>query len=400
MKLIPLILILLVIACDQNGPYKTAASNDTTAAIRDSLFTPANLQEQMTYSRAIEAVIWGMPAVNYDLMYQAAAGIKGGFNQIIFWSRLPDWKNQTLTPNPDVIYLMPFINTKEVGPVVLEIPPANNGALVGSIMDCWQMALEDIGPAGVDKGKGGRYLILPPGYKIKTPVGYIPLASDTYQDYALIRSVLKSGSAEDLNSALAYAKRIKLYPLSQAAHPSQTSFIDASDGVFDSTIPYDLRFFQSLNRMIQSDVWITRDKAMIDVLKTIGIEKGKPFNPDAGSQKILEKAILDAHTWFNSRLDAIFVPPFFEATHWALPATPEFATGIMTGYANPDSYPIDDRGLAYTYAFFSTKHLGVGQYYLMTIKDKNGATFKGANTYRLNVPANAPVNQYWSATGL
>src|SRR6476620_10389307 len=82
--------------------------------------TPAELDERMLHRRAIEAVIWGMPAVNYDRMYQAAVReANGDFNQIIYWSRLPDWKIQTLTTNPDSIYLSPFINTKDIGPVVL-----------------------------------------------------------------------------------------------------------------------------------------------------------------------------------------------------------------------------------------------------------------------------------------
>jgi hypothetical protein len=394
--------LMFFVSCGQNKQAKnandTSSAGGTTASASDTTFKPAGINEQMVYSRAIEAVNWGMPAVNYDLMLQAATGIKGTYNQIIYWSRLPDWMNQTLTPNPDVIYLMPFINTKDVGPIVLEIPAADNGTLVGSIMDCWQMALEDIGPAGADKGEGGKYLILPPGFKGKVPSGYIPLPSDTYQGYALIRSVLKSGSEADIAAAVAYSKRIRLYPLSQAASPGQTTFIDAAGSVFDSTIQYDLRFFKSLDRMVQKDVWITRDKVMIDVLKTIGIEKGKPFNLDAGTRKILKKAILDARAWFNTRYDAVFIPPFNEGTHWALPASPELAAGIMSAYANPDSYPIDARGLAYSYAFFSAKHLGAGQYYLMTIKDKSGAPFNGSNTYRLNVPAKAPVRQYWSAT--
>jgi hypothetical protein len=84
-----------------------------------------------------------MPAVNYDLMYQAAVReAKGDFNQVIYWSRLPDWKIQTLTPNPDSIYFSPFINTKDVGPVVLEIPPADEGSITGTVMDVWQSALE------------------------------------------------------------------------------------------------------------------------------------------------------------------------------------------------------------------------------------------------------------------
>src|SRR5882672_9133843 len=117
------------------------------------------------HRRAVEAVIWGMPAVNYQMMYEASARAGGpGDNQIVYWPTLLDWTNQTLTPNPDVIYLMPFINTKAVGPVVLEVPPADDGALNGSIMNYWQVAIEDVGPAGIDEGKGGQCLILPPDF--------------------------------------------------------------------------------------------------------------------------------------------------------------------------------------------------------------------------------------------
>ena len=115
--------------------------------------------------RAIEAMIWGMPAVNLDLMYQAMVReTTARANQMLYWSRLLDWKNQTLTPNTDVIYLTPYFDTRDVGPVVLEIPPADDGVINGTIMDAWQVPLEDVGPAGVDAGKGGRYVILPPGY--------------------------------------------------------------------------------------------------------------------------------------------------------------------------------------------------------------------------------------------
>jgi hypothetical protein len=244
-------------------------------------FSAEDLARRTIERRAIEAVIWGMPVVNYDLMYQAMVReTKGSFNQIVYWSRLPDWKNQTLTPNPDSIYLMPFINTKDVGPVVIEIPPADDGSINGTIMDVWQAPLEDVGPAGVDKGAGGKYLILPPGYKDKAPSGYIVLPSDTYQGYALLRSILRSGSDADIAKAVTYSRRIKVYSLSQAANPPPTTFVDAIDVVYDATIPYDLRFFQSLDRFVQQEPWLTRDKAMIDQLKSIGIERGKPFNPD------------------------------------------------------------------------------------------------------------------------
>jgi hypothetical protein len=143
--------------------------------------TAEDLTRRTIERRAIEAVVWGMPVVNYDLMYQAMVrDTKGTFNQIVYWSRLPDWKNQTLTPNPDSIYLMPFFNTKDAGPMVLEIPAADDGSITGTIMDCWQSALEDVGPAGADKGNGGKYLVLPPGYEGTPPEGYIALPSDTY----------------------------------------------------------------------------------------------------------------------------------------------------------------------------------------------------------------------------
>src|ERR1700750_3399314 len=95
----------------------------------DVPFTSWELAERMLHRRAVEAVIWGMPLVNFDLMFRAMAKAGGDWNQVAYWSRLPDWKIQTLTPNPDVIYLTPFINTKEAGPMVLEIPPAEEGSI-------------------------------------------------------------------------------------------------------------------------------------------------------------------------------------------------------------------------------------------------------------------------------
>jgi hypothetical protein len=366
-----------------------------------SIASPGDLAQRTVQRRAVEAVIWGMPAVNFDRMYQAMvhdAKAGEGSNKVVFWSRPLSWKNQTLTPNPDTIYLMPFFNTKEVGPVVLEIPPADNGSITGSVDDCWQTAIEDVGPAGVDKGKGGKYLILPPGYKEHVPSGYIPMSSGTYQTYALLRSNLKSNSDADIANAVAYGKRIKVYPYSQAAHPPDTQFTDAIDVVFDATIPYDMRFFQSLDRIVQTEPWLQRDRAMIDQLKSIGIEKGKPFNPDAATQDILKQSILEAREWFQPQYEKVFVPPFNEGSHWAFPVSREFAEGIQTDYANPDSYPVDARGLTYSFVYFSAKHIGAGQYYLMAINDKAGKTFDGAATYRLNVPANPPVTLYWSAT--
>ncbi|WP_199775636.1 DUF1254 domain-containing protein [Microbulbifer pacificus] len=344
----------------------------------------------------MEAVNWGMPAVNFERMRQAFEQIGGEPNQVAYWSRPFGWKNQTLTPNPDTIYFMPFYDTRE-GPVVLEIPPADGGVIVGSVDDAWQTAIADVGPAGLDKGRGGKYLILPPGYEDKVPAGYLPLPSSTYAGFAILRSDIGSGSEADIAKAVQYAKRIKLYPLAQAANPPPTKFVDALDQMFDATIPYDLRFYQSLNDFVQREPWLERDRAMIDMLKTIGIEKGKPFQSDEKTQADLEDAAREAHAWMDSIYEEFF-PPFDKDARWALPASPEVVEGMSTNFAKPDSYPIDGRGRTYSYAYFSTKQLGAGQYYLMTIKDNAGNDLDGGSTYRLRVPADAPVRQYWSAT--
>lgn len=363
-------------------------------------FTPEQLAERAVQRSAVEAVIWGMPAVNLDLMLQAAIKAGAEQNQIVYWSHLLDWKNQTLTPNADSIYLMTFINTKTVGPMVIEIPPADGGSINGTIMDAWQTPLEDVGPAGVDKGKGGKYLILPPGYKEKAPSGYIVLPSVTYQGYALLRSILTGGSAADEAKAVAYGKRIKVYPLSQAKNPPETKFVDAIDVVYDSTIRYDASFFQSLDRVVQAEPWLVRDMAMIDTLRTIGIEKGKQggFVPDQKTQAILNAAAEEAHALLEARYERAFTQSFFDISRWAMPASAEYMKASAGDYADPNSYPINDRGSVFSFAFFTPKHIGQGQFYLMTIDDKDGHDLSGAGTYRLRVPANVPVNLYWSAT--
>jgi hypothetical protein len=123
--------------------------------LRAQNFSADELNKRTIERRAVEAVIWGMPAVNYDLMLQEMlTKTQGKVNQILYWSRPLDWKNQTLTPNPDAIYFMAFFNTKDAGPVVLEIPPADGGSLAANIDNVWQMPLEDAGPRARTKAKG------------------------------------------------------------------------------------------------------------------------------------------------------------------------------------------------------------------------------------------------------
>jgi hypothetical protein len=349
--------------------------------------------DRLTESRAVEAVIWGMPAVNTDLMLQEALRFGARQNDIVFWSRPVNWKNQTLTPNPDAIYLMSFWNVKD-GPVVIDIPPAEGGSIAGNIVNVWQTPLEDAGPEGADKGKGGKYVIVPPGHTGDTPKDAFVLRSDAFSGFALLRSNLPSHSDADIAKSVAYGKRIRIYRL---GGPDTTNFVDVYDKMYDSTIRYDASFFRNLDRVVQSEPWLQRDRAMIDQLRTIGIEKGKPFNPDAKTAAILDAAAKDAHAILSGWYDAGF-PTMTPDTHWFPAARPDMVKAASTGYADVNGYPVDARGVSYTLGFTGIKRLGTAQFYLMASKDKDGNAFDGSSTYHLKVPADPPVKQYWSLT--
>lgn len=335
------------------------------APVEEPAPRPAPAPEQLIRSaihrRAVEAAIWGMPVVRFDQMYQEMVRkLKGGgFNQILYWPRLPDWKNQTPMPDPGAILLVPFFNTKG-GPLVLEMPPADDGLLHGSILNRWQSPVADVGPGGLDRGAGGKYLILPPGHDdAQTPPGYYPVACDSHLAYAPIWSVPESDGAADVEQAAAQARRIKLYPLSRAGDPPATVFLDAGDVVFDSTLRYDFGFFESLQRMVDAEPWAERDRAMIDALKTIGIERGKPFKPSAEAREILGEAIREARAWLD--LNYCLTPSCYERGHWFLPAGHE------------------------------------PHYCLMSISDREAKPLESGGQYWLRVPAQAPA-QSWSMT--
>ena len=390
---------MLLVGCrrESNTPATAmdaaSRSADSAAPAQDT----AALDRRLKEARAVEAVIWGMPAVNYELMrQQMLTKTKGKVGEVIYWGKPLDWHNQTLTPNPDTLYFMTFFDLRN-GPVVLDIPPANGGSLNANIVTGWQMPLEDAGKLGIDKGAGAKFVLLPPGYKDPLPAGYLPLQSDTFGGYALWRSNLKSHADADVAAAVDYGRKVKVYPLSQAANPPATVFTDVQGVDFDSTIQYDATFFDHLARFIEDNPWIDRDRAMIDQLASIGIEKGKPFEPDAKTREDLTAAARQARDWLASRYDAGW-GSFFEGTQWRPAGDARLVKAASSSFADPDAYPVDARGMTYTYGYIGIKRLGAGQFYLIGIKDKDGDVLDGGKSYRLHVPPNVPVEQYWSVT--
>jgi len=358
-----------------------------------------DLGARSRYRRAVEAAIWGMPLINYDLIRQEMLGKTAGqVNGFIYWGRPLDWHNQTLTPNPDTLYFMAFYDTRQDGPLVLEIPPGDAaGSLNCNIVTSWQMPLEDAGLLGADRGAGARYLVLPPGYDQGVPEGYVALQSDVFGGFILVRSNLASHADDDVRKSLAYGKRVKLYPLAQAVDPPPIAFTDVQQLLFDATIGYDTRLFEGLDRVVQQEPWLARDRLMIDLLRSVGIEKGQPFAPDAAARELLDAAARETHAWRDNLYDA-GLPPFWDGSRWTQPARPDLVRAQQSGWTDGDRYPVESRGLTYTYGYVGIKRLGVGQMYLITIRDRDGDPFDGARHYRLHVPPAVPVEQYWSVT--
>jgi hypothetical protein len=178
-----------------------------------------------------------MPIVSVDAMRQAFFRDAGAtYGDIVYFSQPSDWKFLFTTMNNSARYVYLNFNTQLDGPVVLEVPAAVGAGLFGTMLDAWQVPLADIGPAGEDQGKGGKYLLLPPNFKGKVPAGYFPMRSETYDGYALFRAISESSSEADAAKAIALVKKLKLYPLSKAANPPPTRFVDMFGKMFDGIV--------------------------------------------------------------------------------------------------------------------------------------------------------------------
>jgi hypothetical protein len=266
-----------------------AAAQAQTPTVPTQNLSPEGPRQRLLEQRAVDAVIWGMPIISLDALRQAYfRDGKAKYGDIIWWPKGSTWKNQSLTPNTIVRYLYVFFNTRDNGPVVLDLPPAVDGAsFLGAMADAWQVPLTDVG----FEGKGGKYLMLPPGYKGNVPPGYIPVHSKTYNTFTGIRSILASNSAEDERKGDALVQQIKTYPLAKAGRPPVQRFVDMTDTMYDGLVHYDESIYTSLARMLNEEPAQPEDLQMMGMLLPLGIEKGREFKPDATTTAHLLRAI-------------------------------------------------------------------------------------------------------------
>jgi hypothetical protein len=355
--------------------------------------SPEALRLRMVERRAVDAVIWGLPLVGEDTVKQAAfRDGKADYNDIVWWRR-GSWKNQSPTPNVNTRYMYFFINTKQDGPVAVELPPAVPGAsFYGTIEDAWYVPLTDIG----FEGKGGKYLVLPPDYKDAVPDGYTPVRPATYNTMTLLRSILASASEKDLQAGDELVKRVKVYPLSKATNPPAQRLLDMSDILYNGLVTFDETFFTSLSRMLNEETVQPRDLQMMGMLLPLGIEKGKEFKPDAATVAVLKKATAEAQAWLMNKVTTDNTP-WWSESQWVIPSPP---ITIPTDFKweTPNYFGVDARGIALYQYFCPTAKLGTGSFYFAAFNDHSCQPLEGGSNYRLHVPANVPVREFWSMT--
>ena len=358
-------------------------------------YTSETLARRTIERRAVEAAIWGMPIVSVAAMRRAYLEDAGAtYNDICYFSKPADWRFQTTTPNASSLYVYFNFNLKD-GPVICDFPAAVGAGLFGTLIDAWETPLADVGPEGEDKGQGGKYLLLPPGAEQDVPAGYIPLQSSTYNGYALFRAIPESHSDDDVATAIALVKQLRLYPLSDAAHPPEQRFIDISGKTFDGIVRFDDGFYDSLARMVDEEPVQQRDKAVMGQLLSLGIEKGTPFSPDRATRDLLAAAAAESLAWFIDHFTAANTP-FWPGVQWGL----SISTGPKTEFSFEldDRLDIDERGMTFWIAYAAPKKLGAATFYVAALADAAGQPLQGDRTYRLRVPANVPVKQYWAVT--
>jgi len=347
---------------------------------------------QLKYMRAFEAAVWAMPAVSIYGFKKATEAVGGSENTILAWSKVATAKAELLTANNTTPYILAMTNLKK-GPVVVEVPAKSKKALLyGQIVDHWQYAIADVGPIGVDKGKGGKYLLLPPDYEGEIPKGYFVLKSPSYRVYFAFRAIKLPGATT--KEAYEYGKQIKMYYLND---PKPTQFIDPSDKRFPTLVKYDETMFKDMYDIFTLENVKPEDKIMMGYLSYLGIEKGKPFKPDETTKKAMRQAAADAYYYLQHRLT--YQKPsmyYWPNRHWQDVLTPD-PNGTFS-FVMDDKIDVDSRAERYFFAtYYPRKYYAPpANIYMFALLDKEGKPLDGNKTYKLKIPKDMPVKQFWS----
>ena len=345
--------------------------------------------------RGVQVFLNALPGAS---MYRLRAGNeKIGMdrsNKIPIFSQLLNSKSLYLTGNTSTLYAQAYLDTETDGPTVVEIP----AGMLGMINDSWFRYVEDLGNIGPDKGKGGKYPVLPPDHKGDVPSGYFVVRPKTYWTWAMVRGP----SAHLKKEVDLIESKLRVYPLAKAKNPPKTEFIDVSDMSYNTISPNDFGFYEDLNQLVQKEPIDSLDPETRGLLASIGIVKGKPFKPDARMKQILTDAVAIG----NATARAIVVQPREKAAY----IYPDKDSAWVMAYFGKDVFfEVDgarnlDARTNFFYAYTAVSPAmaetaaGKGSDYGIAYLDSKKKPLDGAKTYKLHLPPNVPVNNFWAVT--
>jgi len=353
--------------------------------------TVQKVYDNLDFQRGVQAFLTAMPAASLVAMRKGIRGFGPDNQTAIIFDTLMDSRSLFLTPNTESIYTTAWIDLKN-GPIVIESPPNT----LGVVDDFWFRYVADLGNAGPDKGQGGKFLFLPPDYIGPVPDGYNVYKSPTFGNWFITRGFQVNGDPKP--GADSIRAHLRIYPLTQAANPPATNFIDVSGKAFNTIHAMDFSYFDEVNQVIQEEPNTAMDPETLGLLASIGIEHGKPFAPDDRMRKILtDAAAVGSATVralaYRSRDPEAYVYP---NSAWQTP----FIGGSYEFLRN-GARLLDARSFFFFIATGITpamalKTPGAGSQYLFAVTDAKGQPFDGGNTYRLHLPPNIPAKNFWS----
>jgi hypothetical protein len=378
--------------------------------------TAQTLRDELLFQRATQTYLWAMPLINTLGMKYGSEKVFGeGYNVLPIWKKRLDAKTLVTTPNSDVIYAMSYVDLGKDGPLVFEAPPM----LQGILLDAWQRPIPvdggkffgDVGLPGPDAGKGGKFLLLPPGYTGEVPEGYFVYRSATNNVFVFLRSFYQD--PKDLTPAVERVEQAKIYPLNGKANAKPMKFPDAS-GVPANMLPVsDGSVFDQLKRLVDSEGSDLASSDGLGMLASIGIIKGQPFNPDENTRQILDLAAKTAYKMsrvigFQSTVsgrsfrvypDRLWLNPLADGT----PENPSGPFDLGWRRKAGGYLDLDTRIWFFTdYYSFSPGMIsqipGTGAKYMIGFTDSEGTPLSGDSRYSINLPPNIPAALFWSVT--
>ncbi len=353
------------------------------------------IYDNLDYMRGVQAFLGGIQIASMDAMRKGILEFGPANKTALLFETLMDSKALWLTPNTTSVYMTMWLQLEDE-PYVLETP----ADVLGIIDNHWFQYVGDFGRLGPDKNKGGKFLIVPPGYKGEIPEGYIVFHTETYGNWVIWRGFQKDGSPKP---AIDLTKKVfKAYPLSQKNNIPEMNFINVS-GKFNTTIhTMDGTMFEEINEVVQSEPAAGQNPEILGTFAAIGIKKGQEFKPDARMQKILTDAAevgsVTVRALMSRPRDIGFYVFPGKSKVWTVPFVGGSHEFLVDGVRL-----IDARAAFHFYATgitpaMSKKFIGAGSQYAAAYLDHNGKSLNGSKTYRVNVPANVPAKDFWSFT--